>query len=77
VLFLDALRHKPHPRILPSSGPLTGRTTYTKASFFTHICHDLPHVETENALPAPIRLAYDGLKSPSSAVMRYNWGRRK
>ena len=42
------------------------RTTHApRRAFFTHICHDLPHQETENALPANIRLAYDGLEITS------------
>lgn len=63
VLFLDALRHKPHPthttvaRALEHVAELAPRR-----AFFTHICHDLPHEETERALPAHVRLAYDGLK---------------
>jgi phosphoribosyl 1,2-cyclic phosphate phosphodiesterase len=63
VLFLDALRHRPHPthstvaRSLESVEKLgPGR------AFFTHICHDLPHAKTEAALPANVRLAYDGLE---------------
>jgi phosphoribosyl 1,2-cyclic phosphate phosphodiesterase len=31
-------------------------------TFFTHICHDLPHEETDAALPPQVRLAYDGMK---------------
>ncbi|MDZ4798114.1 MAG: MBL fold metallo-hydrolase [Bryobacteraceae bacterium] len=63
VLFLDALRHKPHPthttlqqaiRIVEQLKP--------KRAFFTHLSHDLPHQYTESTLPAHIRLAYDGLK---------------
>lgn len=63
VLFLDALRHKPHPthstvqRSLAYAELLKPRRTY-----FTHICHDLPHARTENTLPPHIRLAYDGLE---------------
>lgn len=63
VLFLDALRHKPHPthttiaRALEYVAELKPRR-----AFFTHICHDLPHEETERALPANVRLAYDGLE---------------
>ncbi len=63
VLFLDALRHKPHPthttvaRALEYVAELKPRR-----AFFTHICHDLPHEETERALPAHVRLAYDGLE---------------
>jgi phosphoribosyl 1,2-cyclic phosphate phosphodiesterase len=63
VLFLDALRHKPHPT----------HTTVAKAleyvqqlspnrAFFTHISHDLPHEITESGFPANVQLAYDGLR---------------
>ncbi|MGA3213441.1 MAG: MBL fold metallo-hydrolase [Terriglobales bacterium] len=63
VLFLDALRHRPHPthstvanslRIVDELKP--------RRAFFTHICHDLPHVETNAALPPHVRLSHDGLK---------------
>jgi len=63
VLFLDALRHEPHPthstvdnslRIVEQLKP--------KRAFFTHICHDLSHAETNATLPAHVRLAYDGMK---------------
>ena len=63
VLFLDALRHKPHPthstveRSLESVEKLTPRR-----AFFTHICHDLGHACTEERLPPHVRLAYDGLE---------------
>jgi phosphoribosyl 1,2-cyclic phosphate phosphodiesterase len=30
-------------------------------TYFTHMCHDLGHAETESLLPENIRLAYDGL----------------
>jgi phosphoribosyl 1,2-cyclic phosphate phosphodiesterase len=33
-----------------------------RRAFFTHICHDLPHAETESRLPEGVRLAYDGLQ---------------
>jgi phosphoribosyl 1,2-cyclic phosphate phosphodiesterase len=62
VLFLDALRYKPHP-----THSTVDRSTKTvellspKRAFFTHICHDLPHERTESQLPPNIRLAYDGL----------------
>jgi len=63
LLFLDALRHRPHPthstvenslRIVEELKP--------RRAFFTHICHDLPHEETNASLPPHVRLAYDGLK---------------
>jgi phosphoribosyl 1,2-cyclic phosphate phosphodiesterase len=68
VLFLDALRHKPHPthstvqQSIATASVLQARRTY-----FTHICHDLPHVKTELCLPPNIFLAYDGLEIEVSA----------
>ena len=31
-------------------------------TWFTHICHELGHAGTEAALPAGVRIAYDGLR---------------
>jgi phosphoribosyl 1,2-cyclic phosphate phosphodiesterase len=63
VLFLDALRHKPHPThsTVERSVKTVERLTPARA-FFTHICHDLPHARTEAQLPPNVRLAYDGLE---------------
>jgi phosphoribosyl 1,2-cyclic phosphate phosphodiesterase len=63
VLFLDALRHKPHPthstveRALQFVEKIAPRRAY-----FTHICHDLAHEITESTLPPHVRLAYDTLE---------------
>ncbi len=63
VLFLDALRHRPHPthstveRSVAWVNELKPRRAY-----FTHICHDLPHQATEDSLPENVHLAYDGLE---------------
>jgi len=63
ILFLDALRYKPHPthssveqslKIVDEVKP--------KRTFFTHICHDLPHEATNAALPSGVQLAFDGMK---------------
>jgi len=63
ILFLDALRYKPHPthstveqslKIVDAVKP--------KRTFFTHICHDLPHEATNATLPPEVRLAFDGMK---------------
>jgi phosphoribosyl 1,2-cyclic phosphate phosphodiesterase len=63
VLFLDALRYKPHPTHSTVSDSLkTVERLQPRRAFFTHICHDLPHEETNAALPANVRLAYDGMK---------------
>jgi phosphoribosyl 1,2-cyclic phosphate phosphodiesterase len=63
VLFLDALRHKPHPThsTVERSLAIVERVK-PKRAFFTHICHDLPHAETNAALPENSQLAFDGMK---------------
>jgi phosphoribosyl 1,2-cyclic phosphate phosphodiesterase len=63
ILFLDALRHKPHPThsTLQNSLRLVEELKPRRA-FFTHISHDLPHAETNQSLPAHVRLAHDGLQ---------------
>jgi phosphoribosyl 1,2-cyclic phosphate phosphodiesterase len=63
VLFLDALRHRPHPTHSTVEHSIhTVEQLAPRRAFFTHICHDLPHCETERSLPANSRLAYDGLE---------------
>jgi phosphoribosyl 1,2-cyclic phosphate phosphodiesterase len=63
VLFLDALRHRPHPTHSTVERSLGWvKELKPRRAFFTHICHDLPHEETNAALPAHVRLAYDGLE---------------
>jgi phosphoribosyl 1,2-cyclic phosphate phosphodiesterase len=63
VLFLDALRHKPHPThsTVKNSLSIVERVK-PKRAFFTHICHDLPHEATNATLPRHVRLSYDGMK---------------
>jgi phosphoribosyl 1,2-cyclic phosphate phosphodiesterase len=62
-LILDALRHKLHPthmnvtealEVIAKTGP--------RQAWFTHLCHDLGHEQTEATLPEGIRIAFDGLK---------------
>ncbi|HLH38586.1 MAG TPA: MBL fold metallo-hydrolase [Bryobacteraceae bacterium] len=63
VLFLDALRHRPHPTHSTVEQSLAWVAELKpRRAFFTHICHDLPHAATEAALPPHVRLAYDGLE---------------
>jgi len=63
ILFLDALRHKPHPThsTVDNSLRIVERLQPRRA-FFTHICHDLPHEATNASLPPHTRLSYDGMK---------------
>ncbi|HML18733.1 MAG TPA: MBL fold metallo-hydrolase [Bryobacteraceae bacterium] len=63
VLFLDALRHRPHPTHSTVERSVEWvKELAPRRAFFTHICHDLPHARTEAALPANAHLAYDGLE---------------
>jgi phosphoribosyl 1,2-cyclic phosphate phosphodiesterase len=63
ILIIDALRHKPHPTHLSVSEALeVVEKVRPRRTWFTHICHELAHAETEAALPPGVRIAYDGLK---------------
>jgi phosphoribosyl 1,2-cyclic phosphate phosphodiesterase len=63
ILFLDALRYKPHPThsSVEQSLAIVERLR-PKRTFFTHISHDLAHEATNAKLPPHVRLSYDGLK---------------
>jgi phosphoribosyl 1,2-cyclic phosphate phosphodiesterase len=62
TMILDALRYRPHPThfTVPEALAVVERLQ-PRQTFFTHICHDLGHVATNDALPAGVELAYDGL----------------
>ncbi len=63
ILFLDALRHRPHPTHSTVANSLRlVEELKPRRAFFTHISHDLPHDETNRDLPEHVRLAHDGLK---------------
>jgi phosphoribosyl 1,2-cyclic phosphate phosphodiesterase len=65
VLFLDALRHNPHPTHSTVEESLkTVEILKPKRAFFTHISHDLLHAAMEERLPANVHMAYDGLEIP-------------
>ncbi len=62
-LFLDALRHVPHPTHCTVEQALAYvERLKPRRAFFTHVCHDLEHEATNATLPAHVRLAYDGLQ---------------
>ena len=62
VLVLDALRHRPHSTHFSVAEALDAAARIgAERTYFTHICHDLPHAETCARLPAGVELAYDGL----------------
>jgi len=63
ILFLDALRYKPHPTHSTVEHSLaTVARLKPQRAFFTHICHDLPHEATNASLPQNVKLSYDGMK---------------
>jgi len=63
VLILDALRPTPHPTHLSvdQAVDLARRIGATR-TYFTHMAHQLRHVETNGSLPSGFELAYDGLR---------------
>ncbi len=63
VVVIDALRHRPHPTHFSlSEATEAGRRIAAGRTYFTHMCHDLPHAGTNAALPDGMALAYDGLE---------------
>jgi phosphoribosyl 1,2-cyclic phosphate phosphodiesterase len=63
VLFLDALRHKPHPtHSTVDRSVKTVEQLAPRRAFLTHISHDLAHERTESLLPSNVHLAFDGLE---------------
>ena len=62
VLILDALRHRPHPTHFTVAEALqVAERVKPRLTYFTHVCHDLPHAATNASLPRGVELAYDGL----------------
>jgi phosphoribosyl 1,2-cyclic phosphate phosphodiesterase len=74
TIILDALRHRPHPTHFSVSEALAAvERLQPQRTYLTHICHDLPHIATNAALPKGVELAYDGLQltieaEPSSSA---------
>ena len=63
VLVLDALRERPHPTHFSISEAVdVAQRVGAGRTYFTHMCHDLPHAATCAKLPAGVELAYDGLR---------------
>jgi phosphoribosyl 1,2-cyclic phosphate phosphodiesterase len=62
VVVLDALRERVHPTHFSLSEAIeAARRIAAKQTYFTHMCHDLPHADTNARLPEGMQLAYDGL----------------
>ena len=68
ILVLDALRHNSHPTHFTVAEALgVVERVKPRQTYFTHMCHKLPHAETNASLPAGGELAYDGLVVPIDA----------
>ncbi len=63
ALFLDSLRHKPHPTHTTVDRAVEWVAQLKpKRAFLTHMSHDVLHARVEERMPPHIRLAYDGLE---------------
>jgi phosphoribosyl 1,2-cyclic phosphate phosphodiesterase len=63
LVFLDALRHEPHPTHSTVENSLKIAARIGAAStYFIHMSHDLAHEAANQALPTGVRLAFDGLR---------------
>jgi len=62
VVVIDALRDRPHPTHFTLAQAIeAARRIGASRTYFTHMCHDLPHAATCARLPESMQLAYDGL----------------
>jgi phosphoribosyl 1,2-cyclic phosphate phosphodiesterase len=65
TLVLDCLRRQTHPTHFSLEQALAvARQIGARRTYFTHMCHDLPHAAMNLELPPGIELAYDGLVLP-------------
>jgi phosphoribosyl 1,2-cyclic phosphate phosphodiesterase len=63
VLVLNALRHRAHPTHFSlSEAVAVAERLGPRRTYFTHVCHDLPHAATNRSLPDGMALAHDGLQ---------------
>jgi len=63
IVVIDALRRKPHgTHFSLDEAVAASRRIGASQTYFTHMCHDLPHAATNATLPESMALAYDGLQ---------------
>ncbi len=65
VLVMSALRYRPSPAHLSMDEAIAfAAKVGAKQTWFSHVAHDLDHANTNQQLPAGVKLAYDGLEIP-------------
>lgn len=63
VLFLDCLRHKPHPTHISVEQSLAYACQIAaKTTYLIHMTHDLEYESLEATLPQGVHVGYDGLR---------------
>ncbi|HTS18245.1 MAG TPA: MBL fold metallo-hydrolase [Verrucomicrobiae bacterium] len=63
LLVLDALRYREHPTHLTiAEACAMAERVGAGLTLFTHLCHEVEHEAVEKALPAGVRVAYDGMR---------------
>lgn len=63
VLVIDALRYRHHPTHLTVDQALEQiKQIRPRQSYFTHLSHEVSHVELSANLPSGVNLPYDGMK---------------
>ena len=63
TLILDAVRLRPHPNHFHFDKAIgVAKELGAKKTYFTHLCHDYDHDQTNSELPPGIELAWDGLR---------------
>ena len=63
VLFLDALRHRPHPTHSTVERPAIGRETRAASALSSRTSATILRTRApKTSLPPHVRLAYDGLE---------------
>lgn len=68
-LFIDGLRHKPHPtHFCLEQSIKAAKKIAAKKTYFIHLAHDYDHDEFNKTLPEGMELAYDGLVAESQTL---------
>lgn len=61
-LFIDGLRHQPHPTHLSISEAVqVAQQLRVRQAYLIHLAHSIDHATVSRELPAGVALGYDGL----------------